>query len=143
MTNRRGYDWSRFVSCSFCSRVGKFVFLIVAAVGCMGEEMPTDLIGTWMATSPRHEGRFIEISKEHLIFGADENHSTFYTMRGVESRELDDELLYTLEYSGVGGASRRLALRFADGEPAAIELENQSGIWIRKDRIMSKRKESI
>jgi hypothetical protein len=96
-----------------------------------------------MATSPRHQGRFLEISKEHLIFGADENHSTFYTIRGVESSELEDDLLYTLEYSGVGGASRTLILRFSEEDPVAIQLENQDGIWVRKDRITSKRKGSI
>jgi len=116
---------------------------MIAAVGCAGEELPAELIGTWMATSARHQGRYLEISKEHLIFGADENHSTFYTMHGVELRELEDEFLYTLEYSGVGGASRTLALRFSNGDPVAIKLENQDGIWVRKDRITSKRKGSI
>ena len=112
---------------------------MIAAVGCMGEEPPAHLIGTWMATSPRHQGRFLEISKEHIIFGADEVHSTFYTIRGIESEELEDVILYTIEYYGVGGSDRRLVLRFSDGDPVAIEMKNQDGIWIRKDRITSNR----
>jgi hypothetical protein len=96
-----------------------------------------------MATSLRHQGRTLEISEEHIIFGADENHLTFYTIRGVESEKLENETLYTIEYYGVGDSGRRLSVRFYGGDPVAIELENQDGIWIRKDRITSKRKESI
>jgi hypothetical protein len=125
------------------NRVWKFAFLIVAAVGCAGEELPSDLIGTWMATSPRHEGRFLEISKEHIVFSANEINSTYYTLRGVESTEVEDAVLYTLEYLGVGGASRKLVVRFSDAGPVGIELKNQDGIWIRKDPIASKGKESI
>jgi hypothetical protein len=116
---------------------------MLAFVGCLSEEPPTRLVGTWMATSPRHQGRFLEISKEHLIFGADELHSTFYTIRGIESEELKDETLYTIEYHGVGGAGRKLFLRLSEGDPVAIEFENQDGLWVRKDQAASKRKESI
>jgi len=101
------------------------------------------LIGTWMATSPTHRGRFIEISEEHIVFSSDENHSIFYTIRGVESRASEGEFAYTIEYSGGEDDSRRLALRFSDGDSSAIELENIPGIWIRKVEVGSKQKESI
>ncbi len=143
MTDRQIYDRSRSASFLFRRWVWGYVFLIIGAVGCVGEELPADLIGTWMATSPRYQGRFLEISKEHVIFGADEGHSTYYTIRGVESEELENETLYTIEYHGVGGTGRTLSLRFSEGDPVAIELENQDGIWIRKDRITPKRKESL
>jgi hypothetical protein len=118
-------------------------FLMAASAGCLGEEFPAQLIGTWMATSPSHQGRFIEISKEHLMFSSDEDHSTFYTIHGVEAIEMQGKLEYTIEYRGVGGDSRRIALWLSDGDPAAIELANQDGIWVRKDQITPKRKEAI
>lgn len=112
-------------------------------MGCGGEGIPDRLIGIWEATSPTHRGRFIEISQEHIIFSSDENHSTFYTIRGVESRELEGEFSYTIEYSGVDDDRRRLVLKFSNGEPLAIELENKAGSWVRKNGIRSKQKESI
>jgi hypothetical protein len=118
-------------------------FLMAAAAGCLGEEFPAQLIGTWMATSPSHQGRFIEISEEHVIFSSDESHSIFYMIHEIESTELERRLEYTIEYRGVGGDSRRITLRLSDGAPLAIELANQDGIWVRKDRITPKRKESI
>jgi hypothetical protein len=117
-------------------------FLMVSVAGCIGEEFPAQLIGTWMATSPSHQGRFIEISSEHIIFSSDESHSTFYTIHGVESIEVEGRLEYTIEYRGVGGDSRRIGLRPSDGDPVAIELANQDGIWVRKDQITPKRKEA-
>jgi len=119
------------------------ILLTTAALGCVGEKVPDLLIGTWAATSPTHLGRFIEISEEHIVFSSDESHSIFYTIREVESRELEGKTVYTIEYFGSGGDSRRLALRFSDGVPMAIELENQAGIWIRKDEIRSKQRVSI
>jgi len=118
-------------------------FLIVAAAGCLGEEFPAQLIGTWAATSPSHQGRFVEISEEHIIFSSDENHSVFYTIHEIESIELEGRLEYMIEYRGVGGDSRRIGLRLSAGDPVAIELANQDGIWVRKDQNTPKRKESI
>ncbi len=118
-------------------------FSLIVAAGCIGEELPAQLIGTWMATSPSHQGRFIEISEEHIIFSSDENHSTFYTIHGIESTENQGKLAYTIEYRGVGGGSRKIALRLSDGDPVAIELANQDGIWIRKDQITPNGKEAI
>jgi hypothetical protein len=118
-------------------------FLVAAAAGCLGEEFPTQLIGTWMATSPSHQGRFVEISEEHIIFSSDESHSIFYTIHGIESMELEERLEYTIEYRGVGSDSRRITLRLSNGDPVAIELANQDGIWVRKGQIMPKRKEVI
>jgi hypothetical protein len=118
-------------------------FLMVAAGGCIGEEFPTQLIGTWVATSPSHQGRSIEISEEHVIFSSDESHSIFYTIHGVESRKLEERLEYTIEYRGVGSDSRRITLRLSDGDPVAIELANQDGIWVRKGHITPKRKDVI
>jgi hypothetical protein len=96
-----------------------------------------------VATSPSHQGRFIEISEEHVIFSSDESHSISYTIHGIESMELDGILEYTIEYRGVGSDSRRLTLRLSDGDPVAIELANQDGIWVRKGQITPKRKEVI
>ena len=118
-------------------------FLMVAAGGCIGEEFPTQLIGTWAATSPSHQGRFIEISEEHVIFSSDENHPVFYTIHGIESIEREEGFEYTIEYRGVGGDSRRISLRLSGGNPVAIELANQDGIWVRKGQITPKRKDVI
>ncbi len=118
-------------------------FLMAAATGCRGEEFPAQLIGTWAATSPSHQGRFVEISEEHIIFSSDESHSIFYTIRGIESMELEGRLEYTIEYRGVGSDSRRITLRLSNGDPVAIELANQDGIWVRKGQITPKRKEVI
>lgn len=116
--------------------------LVAVASGCLGEEFPAQLIGTWMATSPSHEGRFIEISEEHIVFSSDESHSVFYTIHGIESTELEGRLEYTIEYRGVGGDSRRITLRLSGQGPMAIELANQDGIWIRKDPNTPRRKEA-
>ncbi len=67
-------------------------FLMAAAAGCLGEEFPTQLIGTWMATSPSHQGRFVEISEEHIIFSSDESHSIYYTIHAIESIELERKI---------------------------------------------------
>ena len=40
-------------------------FLMVTVEGCIGEEFPTQLIGTWVATSPSHQGRFIELAANY------------------------------------------------------------------------------
>ncbi|MBW2692132.1 MAG: hypothetical protein JRE57_05805 [Deltaproteobacteria bacterium] len=117
--------------------------LMVAAGGCIGEQFPTQLIGTWVATSPSHQGRFIEISEEHVIFSSDESHSIFYTIHGIESIEREEGLEYTIEYRGVGNDSRRITLRLSDRDPVAIELANQDGTWVRKGQITPKRKDVI
>ena len=124
-------------------RVATFILLMASAVGCVDREVPNRLIGTWMATSPAYRGRFIEFSEKHIVFSSDENHSIFYTIHGVESKESEGKISYTIEYSGSDDDTRRLALRFSDGDSSAIELENISGIWIRKEEIGSKQKESI
>ena len=123
--------------------VWALAFAMIAAAGCISEELPEQLIGIWTATSPSHQGRFIEITKEHIIFSSDENHSVFYSIRGIESRQFQGRLEYTIEYRGVGGSSRRISLRFSEGETVAIELANQDGIWIRKDQLAPKRKEAV
>ncbi len=123
--------------------VWALAFAMIAAAGCIREELPEQLIGTWTATAPSHQGRFIEITEEHIIFSSDENHSVFYSIRGIESRQLEGITEYTIEYRGVGGGSRRISLRLSEGETVAIELANQDGIWIRKDRLTSKRKEAV
>ena len=133
-----------------CRKLGRagpitwvLAFLMAAAAGCLGEEFPTQLIGTWMATSPSHQGRFVEISEEHILFSSDESHSIYYTIHGIESIELEGRLEYTIEYRGVGSDSRRITLRLSNGDPVAIELANQDGIWVRKGQITPKKKEVI
>lgn len=117
--------------------------MMVAAMGCVGEKSPDRLIGTWVATSPSHRGRSIEISEEHIVFGSDDNHSIFCTVRGVESKESQGRSTYTIEYSGGGGSSRSLSLRFSAIDPEAIELDNRVGTWVRKGEIRPEQKESI
>lgn len=140
MIDRKKCNRLGAISWLFSRGVCGIGLLLVAFAGCSGEEPPAGLIGIWMATSPRHEGRFLEISEGHLIFGSDEIHSTFYAIRGVESEDLESGILYTIDYYGVGGTGRKLFVRLSDGEPEAIKLENQDGIWIRKDRVASKPK---
>jgi len=118
-------------------------FLMAVAVGCGGEEIPDPLIGVWMATSPTHRGRFIEISKEHLIFSSDEDHSTFYTIIGVETSNSEGKSTYTIAYHGSGDFRRTLVVRLAKGNPPSIQLQNNAGRWVRKDEMGPKQKESI
>jgi hypothetical protein len=105
MINRKKRDRLGAISWPFSRGICALGLLMVAFADCSGEERPAGLIGTWMGTSPRHEGQFLEISERHLIFGSDEIHSTFYAIRGVESENLESGTLYTIEYHGVGLAA--------------------------------------
>ena len=126
-----------------CRATRVLLLLALAATGCVNDEVPDRLIGTWMASSPSHQGRSIEISKERIIFNSDAIHSNFYEIHDIESMDRDGKLEYTIEYRGVGGYDRELNLRFYEGDPVAIELANQDGLWIRKNLITPQQKEAI
>lgn len=143
ISQKKHADRSRYESRPSLFAVRVSVLLMLATMGCVDEEIPAHLIGTWMATSPSHQGRFIEISDKHIIFSSDEIHSIFYAIHRVESIGMEDGFAYSIEYRGVGGGSRMLSLRYIDGDPVAIELENQAGNWIRKDQVTPNRKEAI
>jgi hypothetical protein len=143
--NRRSRDTCP-VATFVLSRRGLWgaILLMWVNLGCASEELPgDDLAGTWMATSPSHQGRFIEISSEHIAFASDENHSTFFSIDRVESEEVDGKTLYTIAYHGTGDVEREIALRLLDSDPAAIELGNQAGTWVRKSGDNPKKKGSI
>ena len=104
--------------------------VVVGALGCMREGVPTELIGRWASDDPRYADRSLEIGNETIAFGAGDGMRTTYRMQGVE-REVDGGTgtVYRLFYDAA--ATPELELRVSIPSPGQLRLDNHSELWTR------------
>ncbi len=106
--------------------------VLVAAIGCAREAVPTELIGRWTSDDPRYADRSLEIGAQQIAFGVDAGIRISYRLRGVE-RETDGAsgVLYRLVYDGSGEPERELQVRIPTA--GRLRIENHSELWTRSD----------
>jgi hypothetical protein len=104
--------------------------VLVVALGCAREPVPTELIGRWTSDDPRYADRVLEIGAEQIAFGVGSGMRMAYRTKGME-RELDPATgtLYRLYYDAPGEPERALLVRLAT--PGRLRIDNHSEVWTR------------
>jgi hypothetical protein len=106
------------------------VLVLLAALACAREAVPTDLIGRWTSDDPRYLDRSLEITTEQVSFGVSGATRMAYRVQGIE-REVDPATgtLYRIYYDAPGEPERALQLRLPT--PGRLRIENHSELWTR------------
>jgi len=105
-------------------------FVAAAALGCVREGVPPELIGRWTSDDPRYANRSLEIGAETIAFGTGDGSRTTYRMQGIE-REVDAATgtLYRLYYDATGNPEHELRVRVPS--PGQLLIDNHSELWTR------------
>jgi hypothetical protein len=102
---------------------------LVAALGCVREAVPTELIGRWTSDDPRYADRALEIGAEQLAFGVGPGMRMTYRLQGVEREADPTGTLYRIFYDGNGEPEQALVLRLPS--PGRLRIENHNELWTR------------
>ncbi|OPL16977.1 MAG: hypothetical protein AVO38_06680 [delta proteobacterium ML8_D] len=121
----------------------KWIFmaiLVVTAILVMhhkynkdNESLPDDLIGRWITSSPRYNGRFLELSQIAVIFGVGEDNIDVNFISSVEKRIEADVILYTIKYRNQNETEGSIVFYWYPSDNV-IRLKNQRQMIWKKSR---------
>ena len=62
------------------------------------KDIPVKLLGKWTTSAPGYQDRFIELTKETLIYGIGGDREDVYTITGLEKNLEGNRIIYTIKY---------------------------------------------
>jgi hypothetical protein len=106
------------------------VLALVAALACVREGVPAELIGRWTTDDPRYADRSLEIDADRLAFGIGAGTRMTYRVRGVQREQtVETGTLYRVYYDAPGEPERAIQVRLPT--PGRLRIENHSEFWTR------------
>ena len=106
------------------------VVVIVARLPPPQVDLPAGVLGTWVASDQRYEGRFITFSRELFTIGIDDGGST-HRIKGVWLEQVAGRDFYKVTYI-VGEDEHMFSFRF-DARSRTLIPRNQPNLrWMRR-----------
>ena len=79
-------------------------------------DIPLDLIGKWTTSAPGYEDRFIEITKETIVYGLGGDKKDVYFISNLETNPERNKLLYTISFK-----NKKAGQNETNNESATVE----------------------
>ena len=113
------------------------VLIVVAAILTMScskkhRDIPENLIGKWITSAPRYEDRFIEITKETLVYGLGGDKKDVYFITNLETTPEGNKLLYTISFKNTEGVAFTRLFYYHPENGGVIQFKHQEHIEWRK-----------
>jgi hypothetical protein len=106
--------------------------LIALACGARDRVVPRPLLGRWVCSDARYQGRTLEIAQRALTFASDQTHSESFTVFGVETQDAADGSLHvSISYGQDDGEDRALRLALFPTKPPSLRIGDRSERWSR------------
>jgi hypothetical protein len=62
------------------------------------KDIPANLIGEWTTAAPGYQDRFIEFTKETLVYGIGDGNEDVYMITSLEKNPQDKIIIYTINF---------------------------------------------
>jgi hypothetical protein len=113
------------------------VLIVVAAIltlSCSKKHrgIPEDLIGKWITSAPGYEDRFIEITKETVVYGLGGDKKDVYFISNLETNPEGNKLLYTINFKNKDGLAFTRSFYYDPENGGTIQFKHQKHIEWRK-----------
>ena len=108
--------------------------IVSSFLGCQAVEkkaLPEDLIGIWKTSSPPYEDRFLELTRDVIVFGTGGNRFTPHAILDIGEVREEASILYTVYYTSSEGGEYQFSFHY-DPARDAIRFKNREQIeWTR------------
>lgn len=115
-----------------------FVFLFCLTVSflfaCSEKTPPSELLGVWKTSDGKYSDRYVEITRDSLIFGIGEDRTMVHAITGVSSETGDQGIRYTFDYVDQNGEQWTLSLLYGSRGRGTMALQNRDELWIREEQ---------
>jgi hypothetical protein len=109
--------------------------ILTALLGCKPGEvttLPDNLVGVWGTSEPRYRDRFMEFTKDVVIFGTGDGNQSIYSIKEVRTVRQDEKDLYTVYYLNQEEGNSSFSF-FYDTRGGVITLKNQNDFEWKKN----------
>ena len=97
-------------------------------------DIPLDLIGKWTTSAPGYEDRFIEITKETIVYGLGGDKKDVYFISNLETNPERNKLLYTISFKNKDGLEFTRSFYYDPENGGTIQFKHQEHIEWRKEK---------
>ncbi len=96
--------------------------------------VPDDLVGVWTTTDPKYADRFLELTKDRILFGTGEGNVDTHPIVNIEQAREEKHTLYTISYATPGGREATFSFYHDPADDGVIRFKNQQHIAWTKAR---------
>jgi hypothetical protein len=97
-------------------------------------DIPVNLIGKWTTSAPGYQDRFIELTKETLVYGLGGDERDVYFISSMEESLEENNILYTFNYKNTDGLEFTRSFYYHPENEGAIQFKHQEHIEWRKKK---------
>jgi len=95
-------------------------------------EIPVNLTGKWTTSAPGYQDRFIELTKETLVYGLGGDKKDVYLISSIKKGLEGNNILYTINYKNKDGLEFTRSFYYHPENGWTIQFKNQEHIEWRK-----------
>ncbi len=110
--------------------------ILTTFIGCPSAKdtsVPTDLIGFWTTAAPQYEDRFLQFTKDSIIFGTGDASYNIHAITKIEKASEATPSLYTISYMNPEGQEYRFSFYHDPAHDGVITFKNQEDITWKKE----------
>jgi hypothetical protein len=114
-----------------------FVLLLVAAgirfapLLARSDPVPATLVGSWVTSDPRYEGRYLELTRDSVIVRASANLATAYGVRSVQIRQMAGGFTYFITAYSEPSGQYTLRLEYHEAQQTITLANPVNVVWRR------------
>jgi len=108
------------------------VLLIFVFFPKKNKDIPEILIGKWTTSASGYEDRFIEITKETVVYGLGGDEKDVYFISNLETNPEGNKLLYTISFKNKDGLEFTRSFYYDPENGGTIQFKHQGHITWRK-----------
>jgi hypothetical protein len=91
-------------------------------------DIPENLIGKWITSEPRYHDRFLEITKETLVYGLGGGKEDVYPISSITKDLKDDSILFTINFESKDGHKFTRSFSYAPCNGGEIRLKHEENV---------------
>ena len=96
------------------------------------KDIPENLIGQWTTSAPGYQDRFIELTKETLVYGLGGDKEDVYTISSLEKNKEGKNIVYTINFKNTEVKFSR-SFYYHPEQGGTIQFKHQEHItWHKK-----------
>lgn len=97
-------------------------------------DIPVNLTGKWTTSAPGYQDRFIELTKETLVYGLGGDKKDVYFISSIKKGLEGNNILYTINYKNKDGVKFKRSFYYAPENGEAIQFKHQEHIEWTKEK---------
>lgn len=119
--------------------------VLLALIGCHEREVsvPDYLVGVWSTADPRYEGRYLQFTKDSVVFQAGTDQVTVHRIKKLKETRTGQAISYKLTYRDVNGSNSKFDFTYDPANEGEIRIKNQKNITWTKNPAKSASGEEV